>query len=86
MMGRLGPSSRPGCNSKEVVVPDSPELHDLIQTIDEIDSDYPLIDLVDLPGPEPIDPRVRDAVLDLMIQTEIDNAQRRAERRRVRDA
>ena len=86
MKGRLGPSSRPGCNFEEVVVPDSPELHDLIQNIDDTDIKHPDIDLVDLPGPEPIDPRVRDAVITLMIQREIDDAQRRAERRMVRDA
>ena len=86
MMGRLGSSSRPGCNSEELVVPDSPELHHLIQTIADTDIKQPDIDLADLPGSEPIDPRVRDAVITLMIQREIDDAQRRAKRRMVRDA
>ena len=67
-------------------MPDSPELHDLIQTIDDTDIKHPEIDLVDLPGPEPIDARVREAVVALKIQRKIDGAQRRAERRTVLDA
>ena len=85
MMGRLGPSSRPGCNSEEVVLPESAESRDLLHNIDDSDTKQPDIDLVDVPDPEPIDPRVRDAVLVLKIRMEMDEAQRRAERRRVKD-